>query len=282
MLRHTCQSNRGRRRSAFTLVELLVVIGIIALLIAILLPGLQSARRQANQVKCMSNLRQIGAGFQLYAAENKGHWPVAVHQTIGNPPFQPALPLERRWYDLVAHYVSGSKDMQKETDITEIRRNSVIWGCPEWTKAQIFDPANYADAVRVGYGMNYYPSFFDDHDYGKLAYIPPGRYYPKANSYTRPAERLLLADSVTHIIMVSDTAFSRTRTRFQPFDAVDPNLTPAIYIDAARHARPGSTKRQVMDQKTINGLFCDGHVSAISVIEAHNAIRSPGKNVVVP
>ena len=78
--------NPQRLRQAFTLVELFVVIGIIALLISILLPALNSARRQANLLRCQSNLRQMGQAIQMYVQTNKGMLPFSWWDgTIGGP-----------------------------------------------------------------------------------------------------------------------------------------------------------------------------------------------------
>ena len=80
---------RIRNRRGFTLVELLVVIGIIAVLIAILLPALTKARKQAKSVQCQSNLRQIGQALVMYSNVWKG-W-------VFPPDLASNLPREQRW-----------------------------------------------------------------------------------------------------------------------------------------------------------------------------------------
>jgi prepilin-type processing-associated H-X9-DG protein len=280
---------------AFTLVELLVVIGIIALLISILLPSLASARRSANSVKCAASLREIGNAFQMYAMEYKGFWPVAVH-SVGNTNYPTKY--EHRWYEMIAKYIDKTaKDWKDYNDIVKIRRNSVLWGCPEWARRDY--ALSSGDDVRPGYGMVYYGGdFFEGTStkslYTGYAYITSGTgsaanptgqgrgLYMKQVDFPlkRSSEKGLIIDSMTHIVNVPGfptylyaSVKGATPPGWQPAKSgametgVGSNL---FYVEAGRHLKPGVKVNDRM--KGMNMLFCDGHVSAVSVREAWTAI----------
>jgi prepilin-type N-terminal cleavage/methylation domain-containing protein/prepilin-type processing-associated H-X9-DG protein len=161
-------------RRGFTLVELLVVIGIIAVLIGVLLPVLSSARKSAEKATCLASLRQIGDAFKLYQHEYKGAWPAAVHNWMGAAVNGVAAGTrEKRWHDYVGKYLIGSQKVKDKnsgqeyvsTDVnfngtmdsdalvggyanhgefgttadpvwigTLRDRKSVLWGCPSWSR----------------------------------------------------------------------------------------------------------------------------------------------------
>jgi len=280
---------RSHRKAGFTLVELLVVIGIIALLISILLPTLASARRSANSVKCLASLKEIGNAFQMYSMENKGMYPAVRDQV--NIYTSSGVAAERRWTDMLAKYFNKSAAaFERVDDITKIRRNSVLWGCPEYTKAFEFE-GSYADKVYNGYGMQYAPGFperYDNETNAMRMANPLRKGYLRQSLYARKgAQRLLVADSRYDFVAIPSAAISTTSyTRFDGFNTGQVGLWPWIQAVTttndmsieSRHMKPGTPKTAALNQKTINALFCDGHAESITARDAFNAIRNPGQD----
>src|SRR6058998_2774448 len=92
-------SRQTRARAGFTLVQLLVVIGMIALLIGILMPVLSKARAAANRTACRSNIRQLGIGILMYCNNNRGYFPTCAYPADGVPGGDVQMPDDWIWWE---------------------------------------------------------------------------------------------------------------------------------------------------------------------------------------
>ena len=293
---------RGVSRCGFTLVELLVVIGIIAILISVLLPVLASSRRAGAKVKCAASLHQLGDAFKMYAIDNKGWWPVVKYAPQKS--WVAAGDLEARsWQDFLFPYVhrnatlptamfvpdSGSSTTpQLRSDLGAVRTNSVLWGCPSFRGQDYYNPNNDIERYSTGYGMQYYttapyPSWgysVSAEGIKQLCFFEfsgvQGRFYKGTDWNKNGSERCVLADANQFWIFTSSGQPNKADFKCEPFwEATGTH----IRIDGARHLSPGWTKQKVLQNKGINVLFADGHVDTLNPYEAYNATMGGGKNI---
>jgi prepilin-type N-terminal cleavage/methylation domain-containing protein len=128
------------RRAGFTLVELLVVIGIIAVLVSILLPTLRSVRRQANLVQCSSNMKQLSMAMLMYIQDNKGKFPAAEFSTItGHYPYGFSWPNQLVRLNYIKQPGLSVYKFPGDT-VKKFNRNNVF-RCPEGVDEDSASPA---------------------------------------------------------------------------------------------------------------------------------------------
>jgi len=225
-----------RRKTAFTLVELLVVIGIIALLIAMLLPGLNKARRAAKTTGCLSNLRQIGMAFIQYADANRGYWP-AKYNNVSGARYSASSGIDLE--EMLGPY-TGIRSVGNNNTIH--RAGGSIWICPAssiytfvsataptagWTCYASSDYTNLNVGAMAGF--NSYGGLFNH--YNALVPDPvgstptlPGGYRPK---YFHPYEAQVPVHYCIKRLVTGAEPFTTYWSRSWHY----PDGRPAVFID---------------------------------------------------
>jgi prepilin-type N-terminal cleavage/methylation domain-containing protein/prepilin-type processing-associated H-X9-DG protein len=173
------------RKKGFTLVELLVVIGIIAVLISVLLPALNRARAAAQSVQCLSNVRQLATAAMIFANEHRGYMQTVTSDSPTNNIIRQQDPYRQKWsyrsdnnllmdpYSALLRYLGARGDV---TFQTEAEGKSKVFRCPS-------DP--WLD--QPGEGRSGYRIF------NNVTNLPEGPYFPI--SYGVNADILAVSDA---------------------------------------------------------------------------------------
>ena len=239
---HSNQMNRtfAGHVLAFTLVELLVVIGIIAVLIGLLLPALNRARDQANTVACLSNLRVLGQAFAMYENDNKLTLPQTNASTFSNPAEtssqKTAEGEQYLWFNAVDPYLNRTlHSAAQSADTTEARNYTLIKQDPVYSSFNEDTTATGGGGSRT-LKMN---TYLGGKTLSSTVFL-----WTRVTQVRRSAECVLLFDGIcrdcTKVITVPDTTFT---TAFEGGEG---------YV-GLRHSRG----------KSANVLFVDGHASTI-------------------
>jgi prepilin-type N-terminal cleavage/methylation domain-containing protein/prepilin-type processing-associated H-X9-DG protein len=143
---------------AFTLIELLVVIAIIAILASLLLPALAKAKQKAQAIKCLSNEKQIGLGYILYATDSADLLPLAAH--LGD-----AAPCQ--WFFEISPYIA-----RQSGSYTGLVAKGQVVACPTAKLDNVFPASTPASKAYGGYGQNYvYLGYLDEVDRVKVSAV---------------------------------------------------------------------------------------------------------------
>jgi prepilin-type N-terminal cleavage/methylation domain-containing protein len=195
-----------RQRRAFTLVELLVVIGIIAVLVGILLPALSRARRQAQMTSCLSSQRQLVLALLMYCQDNKQTFPGGSgffpwRDNNGNPQ-APQMFLRGADYDVSAFnpYACNSDDKAGPTYLGKyVKGSTKIPVCPanedEVKRTGTFPPNNYWTGYWYPMSLVYTPlSIWDTSaSTGSIPQVPQ-----KITSVKYPTQKVVIIDRKTY------------------------------------------------------------------------------------
>jgi prepilin-type N-terminal cleavage/methylation domain-containing protein len=127
-----------RMSKGFTLIELLVVIAIIAILAAILFPVFAKAREKARQTSCLSNMKQLGLAFQMYATDWDETMPLRKHSGPATGP---------------CRHGSNARCYNWKTEIYPYIRNKGLYACPSWSTMQSYCVPMYPPAYPDSYAL---------------------------------------------------------------------------------------------------------------------------------